>query len=412
MFARTSIVSAATALALGLTLAPVSPGPAQAAAKTTCKNTGSFTRWLRDFKAEAARDGIPQSAIDRALRGVTLDRSIIRSDRRQNIFSLSFLQFVKKLVSANRLRRGPKKMAQYKRVFDQVERKYGVPAPVITAFWGLESDFGSFMGKKSSIRSIATLAYDCRRPELFRPQLKAAIKIVARGDLKPRNMIGSWAGELGQTQFLPTHYLTHAVDFDGDGRRDLLKSVPDMIASTGAYLKHFGWKANQPWVQEVKLTKALDWKEADLAIRHPRSQWAEWGVRRPNGKAIKADGLRAALLLPMGRNGPAFLTYDNFDIYTQWNESLVYALTAAYFATRLDGAPRLSKPSPRLKTYDYKQISQLQSLLVRRGHDVGGVDGKMGAKTRAAIKKEQLRLGLPADSYPSAQLFQKLRRGG
>lgn len=385
--------------------------PAQAAPKTTCKNTGNFNAWMRDFKAEALRDGIPKRAIDQALRGVRFDPSIIRNDRRQNIFALSYLQFVKKLVSANRLRRGPQKIRQYKRIFNAVEKKYGVPAPVITAFWGLESDFGSFMGKKSSIRSLATLAYDCRRPELFRPQLKAAIKIVARGDLRPKDMIGSWAGELGQTQFLPSHYLTHAVDFDGDGRRDLLKSVPDMIASTGAYLKHFGWKANQPWVQEVRITKPIDWKEADLSIRHPRTQWAAWGIRRANGKPIKADGLKAALLLPMGRNGPAFLTYDNFDIYTKWNESLVYALTAAYYATRLDGAPRLAKPSSKLKTYTYKQVSELQRLLTRRGHDVGGIDGKMGAKTRAAIKAEQLRLKLPADSYPSSSLFRKLRAG-
>ncbi|MEO0618778.1 MAG: lytic murein transglycosylase [Pseudomonadota bacterium] len=397
------------ALAVTYGVASATTTPASAAPKTTCTNTQSYSAWMRTFKAEAIAEGIPSRTVNGALRGVTLDRSIIRADRRQNIFSLSFLQFVKKLVSANRLRRGPQKMKQYRRVFAKAEREFGVPAPVITAFWGLESDFGSFMGKKSSIRSLATLAYDCRRPELFRPQLKAALKIVARGDLRPANMIGSWAGELGQTQFLPSHYLSHAIDYDGDGRRDLLKSVPDMIGSTAAYLKHFGWKRDEPWVQEVKLTKALDWKEADLAIRHPRSQWAAWGVVRPNGKPIKADGLRAALLLPMGRNGPAFLTYDNFDIYTQWNESLVYALTAAYFATRLDGAPRLAKPSPRLKTYDYKAIRGLQASLVKRGHDVGGVDGKMGAKTRAAIKAEQLRLGLPADSYPSARLIRALQ---
>ncbi|MEL6287444.1 MAG: peptidoglycan-binding protein, partial [Pseudomonadota bacterium] len=277
------------------------------------------------------------------------------------------------------------------------------------AFWGLESDFGSFMGKKSSIRSLATLAYDCRRPELFRPQLKAAIRIVARGDLKPQNMIGSWAGELGQTQFLPSHYFTHAIDYNGDGRRDLLRTVPDVIGSTAKYLQHLGWKRGQPWIEEVKLTRTLDWKEADLAIRHPRSQWGQWGVVYPDGRKLKADGLRAALLLPMGRFGPAFLTYDNFDIYTQWNESLVYTLTAAYFATRLDGAPRLSKPSSKLKTFDYDAIIGLQRRLVTRGHDVGGVDGKMGAKTRAAIKAEQLRLGLPADSYPSARLIRALR---
>ncbi|MEL7544604.1 MAG: lytic murein transglycosylase [Pseudomonadota bacterium] len=395
----------AAALAVGMTTSATTP----AHAKSNCQNTANFSTWMRAFKAEAIADGIPATTVNSALRGVSLDRSIIRADRRQNIFSLSFLQFVKKLVSANRLRRGPQQMKKYRRVFAKAEREFGVPAPVITAFWGLESDFGSFMGKKSSIRSLATLAYDCRRPELFRPQLKAALKIVARGDLRPANMIGSWAGELGQTQFLPSHYLTHAIDYDGDGRRDLLRSVPDMIGSTAAYLKHFGWKRGEPWVQEVKLTKALDWKEADLAIRHPRSQWAAWGVVRPNGKRIKADSLRAALLLPMGRNGPAFLTYDNFDIYTQWNESLVYALTAAYFATRLDGAPRLTKPSPRLKTWDYKAIRGLQASLVKRGHDVGGVDGKMGAKTRAAIKAEQLRLGLPADSYPSAKLIRALR---
>jgi hypothetical protein len=222
-------------------------------------------------------------------------------------------------------------------------------------------------------------------------------------------MIGSWAGELGQTQFLPTHYLAHAVDYDGDGRRDLFASPADVIGSTAAYLKHLGWRPGEMWLEEVRAPRNLNWAEADLTIQHPRSQWAKWGVTRADGKPLPADGKQASLLALMGRDGPLFLAYPNFRIYLEWNQSLNYATTAAYLATRYAGASELSNLAKDVPSLSLDQAKELQTLLTQRGHDVGRIDGIVGAGTRAAVKKEQVRLGIVADSYPTVELIEKLR---
>lgn len=413
----TTLVVLGLAVATGLT-GPRLQGPTPAVAKQqikpsgsrNCKNHGSFKRWMAGFRKEAAQNGITRRTIQNALGGITFAPGIVRRDRRQSFFAQSFLKFSSRLISRHRLRAGARQLKKYARTFAKVRRKYGVQPEVITAFWALESDFGAGMGKLPVLRSLATLAYDCRRPKLFRPELMAALKIIDRGDLRASDMIGSWAGELGQTQFLPTHYYNHAVDFDGDGRRNLLRSPKDVIASTANFLRHLGWKRNQPWLQEVRIPAKLPWQEADLAIQHPRSYWARLGVRYRNGRRLPNDKMPASLLLPMGRNGPAFLAYHNFQIYTEWNNSFIYATTAAYFATRLGGAPPMRRGSVDPEGFSYKENKQLQRLLVRHGLDVGGIDGHLGAKTRAAIKKMQLRYGLPADSYPSRELFRRLRR--
>lgn len=301
-------------------------------------------------------------------------------------------------------------MQRHQAVFQRAERQYGVPAPVITAFWALESDFGVGMGKLPVLRSLATLAYDCRRGDMFRKELMAALKIIDRGDLRPSQMIGSWAGELGQTQFLPTHYLAHAVDYDGDGRRDLLNSPADVIGSTAAFLASLGWRRGEPWSHEVVLTGDLPWKEADLAVKHPRAQWARWGVTQRDGRPLLRDNMPASLLLPMGRNGPAFLAYPNFDVYLKWNQSLYYSITAAYLATRLDGAPPLSRGRGPVEPFGMAETKELQQLLRRAGLYNESIDGIMGAGTRAAIKAAQIKFGLPADGYPSRELVERLRR--
>lgn len=398
--------------------APTGFGPQTAHAKQAvkpsgsrnCKNTGSFSRWLADFKKEARAAGIKERTISRTLGGVSLHRKIIRIDRGQKFFAQSFLTFSGKLISGHRMRAGKKQLRRYAATFARAKRKFGVPPEVITAFWALESDFGIGMGKYSVVRSIATLAYDCRRPELFRPELLAVLKIVERGDLSPKTMIGSWAGELGQTQFLPTHYYNHAVDFNRDGRRDLLRTPADVIGSTANFIAHMGWKRGQPWLQEVRVPSRMPWREADLAIQHPRSYWASQGVKRANGKRLPADNVPASLLLPMGRKGPAFLAYDNFKIYTEWNNSLIYATTAAYFATRLGGASKMRRGTVNPKGLSHAETKTLQRLLTRKGLDVGSIDGTIGARTRAAVKKMQIKYGLPADSYPTRKLIRRLRR--
>lgn len=376
--------------------------------EASCTNRGSFSSWMKEFRQEAAQNGISQRTVSRSLDGVSLDERIIRRDRRQGFFSQSFNDFSKKLATNHRLQAGRKKIAANRKAFERAEATYGVPAEVITAFWALESDFGVGMGDYPVLQALATLAYDCRRHELFRAELLSALKIIDRGDLDPGEMIGSWAGELGQTQFLPTHYLNHAVDFDGDGHANLFKSDADIIGSTAAYMKHLGWRANEPWLQEVVVARDLPWQEADLAIKHPRSKWAGWGVKLADGKPLPNDNLAASLLLPMGRTGPAFLAYNNFDIYLEWNQSLNYATTAAYLATRIGGAGSMKGQDRDIPSLSGEEMKALQSRLTDRGYDVGKIDGILGAKTRSAVKEMQLKLNLPADSYPTTDLLRRL----
>ncbi len=385
---------------------------AEAASAASCKNRGSFGDWLENFKREAVAQGVSRSLVLRALDGITLDPKVIALDRRQSVFAQSFLKFAGRMVAKYRMQKGRQLIKKYGRTFSRIKQQYGVPAPVLVAFWGLETDFGVNNGKMSTLRSLATLAYDCRRPELFREQLLAALNIIQRGDLSLAEMKGPWAGELGQMQFLPSHYLEYAVDYDGDGRRNLLRSVPDVLASSANFMRHLGWKANQPWLQEVRVPAQMPWAEADIAIDHPRSKWSRWGVRRADGRPLPADNVGASLLLPMGRLGPAFLAYYNFKkIYLEWNQSLVYATTAAYFATRLGGAPQVSAGRGRVTPLKLAEVKELQRLLKRRGFDVGEkIDGIIGAATRSSVKAMQIKLGLPADSYPTHELLNRLRR--
>lgn len=375
-----------------------------------CRNTGRFSSWLADFKRTAEAEGISHRTIARALDGVSLDEGVIRRDRRQGFFAQGFLSFQKRLATDYRVKAGRRKIEANKDAFERAERQYGVPPEVITGFWALESDFGKGMGNLPVLRSLVTLAYDCRRGEMFTEELKAALKIIDRGDLDPSEMIGSWAGELGQTQFLPTRYMEYAIDFDGDRHANLFRSDADIIGSTANYMKHLGWRAGEPWLEEVAVTRDLPWKEADLAIKHPRSTWSKWGVVTRNGRPLKADNMRASLLLPMGRNGPAFLAYDNFGVYLQWNQSLNYATTAAYLATRIAGASAMSSGRGPTEDLSDEQTKELQSLLTKRGYDIGAIDGLVGEKTRAAVKAMQIKYDLPADSYPTPELLGLLRR--
>ncbi len=381
------------------------------AVMAACQNTGNFQRWLSDFRKEAAAQGISQRTLSSSLDGLTLDPKVIRSDRSQGVFSQTFLTFSDRMVSSYRLQHGAKNISRMSSTFARIEREFGVPAPVIVAFWALETDFGANIGKLSVLRSLASLAYDCRRPEQFRTELLAALRIVERGDLTPAQMVGPWAGEMGQTQFLASHYYSYGVDYDGDGRRDLLNSSSDALASAANLMANLGWRKGQPWLEEVRVPVRLPWKEADINIQHPRSQWSKWGVKRSNGQTLPKDNMKASLLLPMGRNGPAFLAYQNFHIFLGWNQSMVYATTAAYLSTRFAGAPRVGRGNAPVTGLNAQSTRELQRLLSRRGHNVGKIDGIIGSKTRAAVKAEQLRLGMPADSYPTPEFLDRLRRG-
>lgn len=380
-----------------------------AAANHTCRNSGTFEQWMAGFKQEAAASGISPAVISRTLDGVTYDPNVIKRDHGQGVFQQSFIQFSERMTNTNRFQNGLAQLKKNPALFARIEQQTGVPPAVVVSFWGLESDYGTYKGNIwPIIRAVATLAYDCRRSAFFRQQLMDTLRIVQRGDLRPEEMIGNWAGELGPTQFTPSDYFKHGLDFDGDGRVDMIRSVPDALASAANLMKSFGWQRGQPWLQEVRVPAQLPWDQADLNIQHPRSQWVQWGVTATRG-SLPADTLPATLLLPMGRNGPAFLAYPNFKAYLQWNAAMVYATTAAYFATRFDGAPPIGKGNAPVTVLTTQQVQELQQLLrTHRLYD-GEVDGRVGAATRPAVKKAQLKVGLPADSYPSLELIERLR---
>ncbi len=375
-----------------------------------CRTSGTYEAWRAAFEREALAKGISQRAIAAAAPSLIYDQHIVNIDRGQRVFAQTFLEFAGRMANSYRISRGAALIKSHAAEFAHIEQQYGVPAPVIVSFWALESDFGANMGNYRSLSAIASLAYDCRRSDRFRSQLFDALRLIERGDLQPDEMIGSWAGELGQTQMMPSEYYQYAIDYNGDGKRDLIHDVPDMLASTGNYLHGLGWRRGEPWLSEVRVPANLPWEQADLAIALPRSKWAGFGVTLADGRPLPADNLPASLLLPMGRFGPAFLAYQNFQVYLQWNNSLVYSTTAAYLATRIAGAPALhpGTPPPALP---FAEVKAMQGLLVRDGYDVGNVDGFMGLKTRQAVKAMQVKYGLPADSYPTAELLARMRAG-
>jgi lytic murein transglycosylase len=385
------------------------PAPALAQS-ANCRNTGSFDRWLADFKKDATAQGISAAAINAASPYLVLDQRIIGIDRGQRFFSQNFLEFSDKMLAGSRLASGAAQIKRYQPVFAREEKEFGVPPAVITAFWGLESDYGSGQGNYQALKSLATLAYDCRRGDMFRGHLFDALRMIERGDLRAEEMIGSWAGELGQTQMMPSEYYRDALDYDGDGRRNLIKSGADVIGSTGKYLVYLGWKRGEPWLQEVRAPANLPWDQADLSIQLPRSKWAALGVTHADGRPLPADNLPASLLLPMGRFGPTFLAYNNFQVYLKWNQSLMYALTAGYFATRLDGAPMMRRGSD-IPKISFEETRELQQILEKRGYDIGRTDGILGLKSRTAVREMQIKFGLPADSWPTAELLGRLRQG-
>jgi lytic murein transglycosylase len=400
-----------TLVALNATDADASGAAQFTSRPANCQNTnGPFETWLGAFKAEAQKRGVRAQTLQSALAGITFDQQIIYIDRGQSFFAQSFLDFQGKLASNNRLQNGQMQMKKHAGTFQRAEAEFGVPAAVITAFWALESDFGAGIGKRPVLRSLVTLAWDCRRSEMFREELHAALAIIDRGDLVPEEMISSWAGELGQTQFLPTHYLKNAVDYDGDGKRNLFKSAPDVIGSTGNFIRSLGWVKGQPWLEEVRVPAQMPWEQAGLDVKQTRAAWTKLGVTKANGQSLPNDTLEASLILLQGRGGPAFLAYPNFKIFTEWNQSLNYATTAAYLAARLEGAGPLSRgPNPGVPL-SADQLKELQELLARGGYGaVGAIDGKLGYATRAAIRQAQLKLGLPADSYPTVDLIERLK---
>ena len=377
---------------------------ASSATAQTCG--GPLGPFIAGVKAEARARGLPDPTINAFFRGAEIAPAVIRADRAQGVFQRDFIDFSRRLISQNRIDNGAIYANRFDATFDEIQRRFGIPRGVLLAFWAFETDYGQVQGTFNTRNALLTLAHDCRRPDLFRPQLIAAIELFRRGGMNPQTTTGAWAGEIGQLQKLPREIVTQGMDGDGDGRVDLKGSSADALMTGANVLSSLGWRPNEPWLQEIVVPQTLDWAQTGLNHKASVQDWANRGVRARTGSLGPAN-LQASVLLPMGRNGPAFLAYPNFEVYFDWNKSFVYVTTAAYFATRLQGAPvyDAGNPTPALTG---EQMIALQQKLTARGHDVGGIDGILGAMTRAAVQAEQVRLGLPADAWPTRDLLERL----
>lgn len=376
------------------------------------QSTQTFEQWRAGFRKEALAAGVNPSLFDRTFAGITPDMSVIRADRSQPEFSRPVWEYLDGALSALRVRRGQMLLIQYADTLTAIEQRYGVDRRALVAFWGMESNFGSFQGSKSVIRSLATLAYEGRRQSFAHAQLLAALQILQQGDITPEKMLGSWAGAMGQTQFIPTTYNTLAVDFDGDGRRDIWGSPVDALASIAHYLQISGWQKGQPWGFEVELPNAFNYSLADGAIRKSVAEWIQLGVKLPNGKSVPpgSEQLSAALLLPAGYRGPGFLILDNFQAAFKYNNSSSYALAANLLSERFTGAGLITSEWPKDDLpLNRSERMELQTLLSSHNFDAGNADGIIGTTTRKAIRAAQQSFGWPADGYPTPKLLEGLR---
>ncbi|MEO9648576.1 MAG: lytic murein transglycosylase [Roseobacter sp.] len=366
---------------------------------------GTFTNFVTQMKAEARQKGHSAATVDRFFSGIKQSQSVLRADRNQGMFQRPFLDFSRNLISDARLKKGQQLGREYDAIFDKIERQYGVSRGVILAFWAFETAYGTYQGDFNTANALVTLSHDCRRPDLFRPQVFAALELFARGDFNPATTTGAWAGEIGMVQMLPADIIENGKDGDGDGHVRLKTSAPDALLSGAAMLADFGWNAKQPWFQEVSLPDNFDWSQTGIHISKPGQDWSALGVKPRSGALQK--NLKASIILPQGHKGPAFIAYPNFNVYFDWNQSFTYVVTAAYFATLIEGAPKMKAGKPETGLQGEQMIA-LQNKLKKRGHDVGKVDGILGARTRIAVQKEQKRLNLPADAWPTKTLLNRL----
>ena len=380
-----------------LTLALATP-----AAAAPCG--GDFTDFIAAMKAEAIAAGTPPDAADAFFAGARQDPRVLKADRSQGVFRKTFLDFSQSLISKRRLATARAKSDELDAIFTRAEADYGTSRGILLAFWAFETDFGQVQGEFNTRNALLTLAHDCRRPDIFQPQVLAAARLHALNEFD-LDTTGAWAGEIGMVQMLPKDILERGVDGDGDGLVTLKTSPADAILSGARMLQHHGWRKGEPWLTEVTLPQGFDWSQTGLDAEKPTEAWATLGVT-PREGALPAN-LSASVLLPQGRNGPAFLVYPNYRVLFDWNKSFIYVTTAAYFATRIEGAPPYAAgdPDPALGP---DEMIALQEKLNRLGHDVGQIDGILGAGTRAAVQREQRRLGLPADGWPDRALLDAL----
>ncbi len=406
--ATAAVVAPATPAAPLATVANAATSGAGASASASIPEPAiSFDTWLARFRVEAKAAGIDDATLRAGLQNVRLLPRVIELDRAQPEFTRPLWDYLDTAVSAQRVTRGQAKLRELRTVADAASAQYGVPPEIIVAIWGMESNYGTYYGEIPTIDALATLAYEGRRAAWAQKQLIAALRILQNGDITRARMIGSWAGAMGQTQFLPSNFLAYAVDADGDGRRDIWGSMPDVIASTAHFLRREGWQPGQPWGVEVRLPAGFDHGRADDNLRQRSAQWAAEGIRAADGGALP-DLDDAAILLPAGARGPAFLVGPNYRAILRYNSAMSYALGVGLLAQRIAGGPDVAAAWPRdLVPLSRSDVRTLQQALNDKGFDSGAPDGMLGPATRGAIRRYQRSTGLAADGYPTTELLRR-----
>jgi membrane-bound lytic murein transglycosylase B len=370
-----------------------------------------FPNCVERLWPDAARRGVSRVTFEHFTASLAPDLSIMDKLDAQPEFTKATWDYLDVLVSDERIARGREVLTQYAPVFAAVARAYGVDPAIIAAIWGVESNYGTMGGDRSVIRSTATLACVGRRQDYFREEFLSALEILQRGDVPAERLVGSWAGAFGPTQFMPSSFKRYAVDFDGDGRRDVVDSIPDVIASTANNLKTDGWVAGQPWGYEVMLPRNFDYLLADRSKQMSLGQWEALGIRRAGGGSFREPDARAYLLMPAGARGPAFLMLQNFRVIMKYNPAEAYALAIGHLADRLRGAGPFVQPWPREeRVLSLDERYEMQQLLARRGFDTGEPDGMFGPRTRLAIRNYQASIGEIPDGFASSGLLDRLRQ--
>ena len=382
-------------------------------AQPTAARDAGFEKFVDRLWPTARKAGISRATYKRAFHGVEPDPEVWEKDAHQPEFVMPVSQYIALGVSDTRIEQGAKKLAEHKELLDGIEKRYGVDRHVLVAIWGMETNYGKFMGDKYVIQALATLAYKGRRTKFGRRQLISALKILQRGDTTPDRMFGSWAGAMGQTQFIPTTYMGNAVDYDGDGKRDIWDTLPDALGSTANYLKRSKWQLGKTWGYEIDLPKRFNTRRASLKVVKSIAQWQKLGIKRSRGQSFPRKSDRASLFLPAGAKGPAFLVLQNFRSIMRYNAATKYALAVGHLSDRIRGYPGFEKPWPDgVRPLDSDQRRELQKLLLARGYAIGDVDGVIGSKTREAVRAVQKEKGLRADGFPSLKLLEAMRKEG
>ncbi|MDB3898319.1 lytic murein transglycosylase [Gammaproteobacteria bacterium] len=369
----------------------------------------SFEDWVAELRAEAAALGISESTLA-ALDDLEapLPR-VLELDSSQPEFVQTFTRYLGLRVTPRQVERGQQLLNQHAVLLEEVRQRYGVQPQYLAAFWAIESNFGSNTGGFSVLQALATLAYDPRRADFFRTQMLTALQIIDEGHISAADMSGSWAGAMGQLQFMPSVFNLHGVDGDGDGRIDIWNSLPDIFHSAANFLSKSGWKGDERWGREVLLPEDFDFSLAGTDTRKPLQEWRDIGLLQTSGAPIPVADMRASVVIPAGAGGPAFLTYDNFRVTRVYNTPIFYALTVGHLADRFSGGPAIQRMPENEQAMSIEQVRELQELLNGLGFDSGDPDGRVGSRTRSSIRAYQEQQGLPMDSYPSISLLESLR---